>query len=132
MSASENVAIVKQLYQAIEQSDRTLISPFLTEDIQWYGLTLNQGVEAKRLQGVQEIIDFFDVADRVLQRNWFPETLLPQGEHQVVVLGKGEYTSKLTDYRFEDDWIHLFTLKNGQISEFRAYLNAVTLLAISS
>lgn len=132
MSASDNLAIVRQLYETIANHDRTLIRSFLTEDIRWYGLTLVPEVAAKDLQGIQAIIDFFEVSDQVIEKNWLPETLLPHAEHQVIVIGKGRYTSKLTNYCFEDDWIHLITLKNGKISEFRAYVNAVTLLALSS
>ncbi len=131
MSKSDNLAIVKKFYQVIEEGDYTLLPPLFSDDIHWYGLTLDQRLEAKVLQGIQPIIKFFEASDQVLESHWIPETILPEGD-RLVVIGKGQHTSKITQYCFENHWVHILTLHQGKITEFRTYIDAVTILAVSN
>ncbi|MEA5510848.1 hypothetical protein VB715_13830 [Crocosphaera sp. UHCC 0190] len=66
MSASENVAIVKQLYEVMGQGDRQFIKSLLTENIQWYGLSLTEGVQSQLLSGIVAVTDFLEKSDPVL------------------------------------------------------------------
>ena len=50
MSKSENLVIVRQLYEVMEKGDYSLLSPLLTEDIRRHGLTLEQRLEVEFLE----------------------------------------------------------------------------------
>ncbi len=131
MNESNSLAIVKQLYEVIEKGDYSLLTPLLTDDIQWYGLTLDQQLEAKFLQDIPSVIKFFEITDQVLETHWIPETMMSQGD-RVMVVGKSHHTSKLTNYCFEDKWVHLVMVRQGKIAEFHTYLDSFTLLGVSN
>ena len=136
MNERENLQTVQQLYEAMAQYNIPNILNQLTEDVNCYGLVLEGSWQAKVLAGKAEVAEFLESSVQVMERQWLPEFFFPQGQGQsrgyaerVVVIGRGKYQSKRTGYRFENDWVHVFLLKEGKIAELRCYVDAVTMLA---
>ena len=45
-------------------------------------------------------------------------------DDKVIVLGHGAWTVIETGQEFESDWVHVFTLRDGQIAAFREFMDA--------
>ena len=51
-----------------------------------------------------------------------PRELIEAGEH-VTVLGWERATALDTGTRFEGEWVHVFTVKNGKVTRWRGFFN---------
>lgn len=57
-----------------------------------------------------------------------PKEFIAQGE-RVVVLGQEEIRIKATGKTLENDWAHVFTLRNGTVTHFQEYIDLSTVVA---
>ena len=85
------------------------------------------GFVAKKGQvGVQEF--FRDVAD-----NWNFEEFSPQefyaADDKVFVLGHSTATLKRNGRSVASDWVHVFTIRNGEVAKFREFNDSAQIAA---
>lgn len=125
----ENVKIVQQAYASFAQGDMPGVLSRLADDIDW----CQSGPEgvlpfAGPRRGKNEIISYFQAVGQALNIQIFePLEFIPYDD-RVIVLGHEKGETKPTGRKYEFDWIHIFTLRDGKIVQYRDYYDTAVLV----
>lgn len=116
-----NVDVVQGTYEAVGRGDIPALLDLLTDDVEW---TL-QGPSvipfAGTRHGREAVAEFFSLVGETLEFLQFePREFVAQGD-KVVVLGYERNLIKPTGRTFEQEWAHVYTLRDGKIAKFRAF-----------
>ena len=117
----KNVEVVKENYAAVGRGDIPALLDLLTEDVDWsmQGPSVIPWAGARR--GRQQVAEFFALLGQTLEFQRFePREFIAQGE-TVVVIGYERSLVKPTGRTFEQEWVHVYTLRDGKISKFRIF-----------
>jgi ketosteroid isomerase-like protein len=121
MSEQTNVRVVQQAYEAFGRGDIPAVLDALTDDVQWTFQGSPVIPFAGTFRGRQGIAGFFSVLDETLEFEQFePRGFVAQGE-TVVVLGYERSVAKTTGRSFEQEWAHVYTLRDGKIATGRFF-----------
>ena len=123
MSERTNVGVVQQAYESFGRGDIPAVLDLLTDDVEW---TL-QGPSIipwagtfRRREGIAE---FFSLLGETLEFEQFePRKFVGQGD-TVVVLGHERSVVKQTGRRYEQEWAHVYNLRDGKIATGRLFEN---------
>ncbi len=118
-----NVDVVQRTYEAVGRGDVPALLALLTDDVEW---TL-QGPAvipfARTRRGHKAVAEFFSQVGETLEFLQFePRTFVAQGD-TVVVLGYEHNRIKPTGRTFEQEWAHVYTLRDGKIAKARFFEN---------
>jgi ketosteroid isomerase-like protein len=121
MGEQTNVAVVLQTYEAVGRGDIPGVLDLLTDDVVW---TL-QGPSTIPFAGVHRgregIAEFFSLVGEALEFEQFePREVVTQGD-TVVVLGYERSVAKATGRLLEQEWVHVYTLREGKIAMGRFF-----------
>ena len=121
MSEQANISLLKQAYDAYDKGDIQRLLGLLAQDIEWE-LPEVEGIPfTGKRRGLAQASDFFRIlAECQEPREFRPDRFIAQGD-QVVVLGHGAYTVKVTGAEYSDDWCHVFRIAGGKIASFKEY-----------
>jgi hypothetical protein len=129
MSQSNPVTLAQQFYDAINQGNLESFLDCFTDEIDWYGLAIQNSITPKRIQGKPAMREFMEESMKQLKRHWMPKAFITH-ENQVIVTGHGQYEAVETGFTFENDWVHILVFKEGKIAEVQTYIDALTLLSL--
>ena len=120
MEASTNAAVVRQFYEALGSGDMPAVLDLLSDDVEW----VYQGPPAIPFAGTRHgregVAEFFSVLGETLEFERFePREFVAQGD-TVVVLGFERSLVKPTGRTFEQEWAHVYKLRDGKVAEFLA------------
>jgi ketosteroid isomerase-like protein len=125
--SNANVLLVKGLYAAFKRGDIATIANALTEDANWqvHGRqkdfpTIGRWTGPK---GAQEF--FARVGEHLETTEFAPQEFHPAG-HKVFVLGHYGWTVRKTGKAISADWCHVFTVKDGKVSEFHEFTDTAS------
>ena len=115
-----NVEVVQETYEAVGRGDIPALLDLLTDDVEW---TL-QGPSvlpfAGTRRGREGVAEFFSLVGETLEFERFePREFVAQGD-KVVVLGFERSAVKPTGRSFEQEWAHVYKLRDGKVAEFLA------------
>jgi ketosteroid isomerase-like protein len=118
----DNVQFVQSLYAAFGRGDIDAIVAASDANIKWFSLAdpalLPFGGERHGAEGMRS---FFRELSKSLDFIAFEPREFFGGPDFVTVLGRSVTRSKGTGCRAEDQWMHLFRIHGGKVTEFRAY-----------
>lgn len=119
--AGQNVDVVQRTYEAVGRGDIPAFLDLLTDDVEW---TL-QGPSvipfAGTRRGREGVAEFFSLVGETLEFEQFePREFVAQGD-TVVVLGFERNLIKPTGRTFEQEWAHVYTLRDGKIAKVRCF-----------
>jgi ketosteroid isomerase-like protein len=120
MGDQTNVEVVQQIYAAFGAGDIPTLLDLLTDDVEW---TL-QGPSVIPWAGTHHgrekvATEFFAMLGKTLEFEQFePREFVAQGD-TVVVLGYERCLVRSTGRTFEQEWAHVYTLRNGKIAKGR-------------
>jgi uncharacterized protein len=128
LGARTNVDVVRKTYEAVGRGDIPALLDLLTDDVGW---TL-QGPSvipfAGTRRGREETAEFFSLVGENLEFEQFePREFVVQGD-TVAVLGYERSLIKPTGRTLEQEWAHVYTLRDGKIAMFRAFEDTATLV----
>jgi len=116
------VRMVQRLYAAFGRGDIETIVRACDPDVVWISnadpALLPFGGEHRGPEGVRS---FFRELAASLDTDSYEPLQFFGGPDSVTVLGRSISRSKRTGDPFEEDWIHLFRIKNGKMTEFRLF-----------
>lgn len=120
LGVGTNVDVVQETYEAVSHGDIPALLELLTDDVEW---TL-QGPSvipfAGNRRGREGVAEFFSLVGETLEFEQFePREFVAQGE-TVVVLGFERSLVKPTGRMFEQEWAHVYALKDGKVAKFLA------------
>jgi ketosteroid isomerase-like protein len=119
VEVAQNVDVDQQGYEAFGRGDIPALLESLTDDVEW---TL-QGPSvipwAGTRHGHEEVEEFFSLLGQTYDFERFePREFVAQGD-TVVVVGYERTRVKATGRTFEQEWAHVYTLRNGKIAKGR-------------
>lgn len=117
----QNVDVVQRTYEAVGRGDIPAVLDLLTDDVEW---TL-QGPSvipfAGTRRGREGVEEFFSLVGETLEFQQFePREFVAQGD-TVVVVGYERNLIKPTGRTFEQEWAHVYTLRDGKIAKGRFF-----------
>ena len=117
MSEQTNADVVRQAYEAFGSGDIPAMLGMLTDEVEF---TL-QGPPvipwAGTHRGREGVAEFFSLLGENLEFERFePREFVAQGD-MVVVLGDERSLVKSTGRAFEQEWAHVYTLRDGKIAK---------------
>jgi uncharacterized protein len=119
MSDKTNTDVVQQAYAAFGQGDIPALLNLLTDDVEWSLPGPSVIPWAGTRHGHEGVTEFFSMLGETLEFEQFePREFVAQGD-TVVVLGHERSLVKPTGRMFEQEWAHVYTLRDGKIAEGR-------------
>ena len=115
-----NVEVVQETYEAVGRGDIPALLDVLTDDVEWTFQGPSVIPFAGTRRGREGVAEFFSLVGRNLEFERFePREFVAQGD-TVVVLGFERSRIKPTGRTFEQEWAHLYKLRDGKVAEFLA------------
>ena len=113
---AQNVDVVQQGYEAFGRGDIPAVLELLTDDVVWTEQGPSVIPFAGTFRGREGIAEFFTLLDETLEFEQFePRKFVGQGD-TVVVVGYERSLAKQTGRTFEQEWAHVYTLRDGKIA----------------
>jgi ketosteroid isomerase-like protein len=123
MSESQNVELMKAAYAAFDRGDIAALLEMNAPDVEWNWPAVKEIPQSGPRKGRAQVAQFFEtllaVEDPVsLERREFTA----QGD-RVVVLGSYTARAKATGRTWESEFVHVWTIRNGQIGRLDIQYN---------
>jgi ketosteroid isomerase-like protein len=123
MSEATNIEIVKNGYEKFGSGDIPGLLSLFTDDIDWETPHVENAPFAGNRLGLSEVAEFFKLLDESEDIAYFePTEFIAQGD-RVVVLGRSKATVKSTGRSYETDWVHIFTIHEGKVTNFHEFFD---------
>src|SRR5918998_5266448 len=121
MSYSTNLDVVRRFYGAFGRGDIPAALDLLADDVEWTFRAPSVIPFAGTRRGREGVAEFFSLVGETLEFQQFePREFVGQGD-TVVVLGYERSLVKATGHRFEQEWAHVYTLRDGKIATGRFF-----------
>lgn len=121
MSDGSPLELVQRMYQAFGQGDVAAMRAVIAEDFRWdsrYSAGVPLGGVWRGLDGLREFLRTLGETVDVLA--FQIQEYIAQG-NRVVALGFDESRVKSTGRTYHNDWVHVWTIRDGKIGEIRTY-----------
>jgi ketosteroid isomerase-like protein len=123
MSESTNIQIVQDAYQKFGTGDIQGLLTLVADDIKWKVPEIENAPFAGSREGKQRVAEFFTELSQAEDMTRFePLEFIAQND-RVVVLGESAATVHDTGRSYETDWVHVFSLRDGKITEFTEFFD---------
>lgn len=129
MAESENINVARQGYENFKTGNISSLLDQMTDDVVWE-LPAIEGVPlAGRRTGRAGVGEFFSTLARDQEPIEFePREFIAQGD-KVVSLGHYKWRVKETGREFASDFVHIFTIRDGNIAGFREHFDTAVAAA---
>lgn len=118
---TQNVQLVKSLYEAFGRGDIQTIVNGMASTVRWEDFVPSQAPQRGLRRGPGEVARFFqDLGGSVQFDRFEPTHFLGQGDRVVVM---GTYAGRVlpTGKPFEGSWVHVSTVQNGKVVQWNGY-----------
>lgn len=127
MNEEKNVQVVKDGYSQFEKGNIAGLLELFANDIDWRTPAIEGSPLPHLCFGREEVAKFFAQLDKSESLDLFkPTEFIAQGD-RVVVLGESKGKVILTGRNFETGWVHIFTLRDGKITDFLEFLDTAVM-----
>ena len=115
-----NAEVVQETYEAVGRGDIPALLALLTDDVEWTFQGPSMIPFAGTRRGREGVAEFFSLVGENLEFQEFePREFVAQGD-TVAVLGFERSLIKPTGRTFEQEWAHVYKLRDGKVAEFLA------------
>ena len=123
MSDNNNLEIVKTGYQKFGSGDVEGLLKLFASDIKWTVPEIENAPFGGSRQGIDNVGEFFKQLSGAEDITEFvPVEFISSGD-RVVVLGKSTATVRETGRTYSTDWVHVFGLRDGKVTEFAEFFD---------
>ena len=113
--------IVEQGYAAFGRRDIPALLKLIADEVDWKEICPTSLPYSGLRRNPAEVAEFFAAVDRADDTTVFePREFIEAGEN-VTVLGYAEGSARDTKQKFQSEWVHIFTVKNGKITRWRGF-----------
>ncbi len=124
MDEQRNTELVRQAYAAFARGDLERVLACLSAEVDWEIPEVPTLPFTGKRHGREQVQEYFRLNSELQAvRDFAPREFIAQGD-KVVVLGHGAWTTRDTGRDFESDWVHVFTVQDGEVVAFREFLDA--------
>jgi uncharacterized protein len=133
MSEHDNLNVVRDAYLAYRDRNFDALRNCLAKDVKWFAIGPPDLIPtAGTRYGHDQVEQYFTTLVGMEDiQNFEPEEFIVEGD-KVVAMGDLERRVDSTGSLIQSPWVHVFTLRDGKISDFRSFYDtaaAVTALA---
>ena len=129
MTEQGNLQIVQTLFAAFGRGDLAAVLAALSDEIEWYMAGPREVAHAGTWRGREQVAQFFHALGSSVEMLQFePREFIAQGD-QVAVIGAERLRVRATGRIIENQWVIIFTLRNGQVVRFREHGDTAALAA---
>ena len=127
---NENEKIVREAYAAYLRADLQAVLEICSEDTEWLAFgPPDQLPYAGSHRGREQVTRYFAILDdKEESTHLVPHEFVTTGD-KVIVFGSYKARVNATGLRFETDFVHVFTLRGGKITNFRDYYDTAAAVA---
>jgi len=123
MNETTNLEIVRSGYEKFGSGDIPGLLSLFTKDIKWTVPEIENAPFAGSRQGTDSVGKFFTQLTEAEDITSFePLEFIAQND-RVVVLGRSAATVRETSRSYKTDWVHVFRLKDGKVTEFQEFFD---------
>lgn len=124
MSTSTNTEVIQQAYEKFGSGDIPGLLELCAENIGWEVPEIENAPFSGIREGVKAVGEFFaQLTDAEDITRFEPLEFIAQND-KIIVLGESAATVKATGRGYETDWVHVFTVRDGKITNFHEYLDS--------
>jgi hypothetical protein len=122
MAEHENEKIVRGLYAAYLSADLATVLKACSEDTEWVAIGSPERLPyAGTHRGPEQVARYFAILDDKEESDHLvPQEVIAAGD-KVIVFGNYSARVNATGRKFETDFVHVFTLRDGKITNFRDF-----------
>jgi hypothetical protein len=126
----ENEKIVREMYAAYLRADLETVLQTCSEDTEWLAFgPADQLPYAGIHRGREQVARYFAILDdKEESKHLVPKEFIAAGD-KVIVFGDYKARVNANGRRFETDFVHVFTLRDGKITNFRDYYDTAVAAA---
>jgi ketosteroid isomerase-like protein len=126
----ENEKIVKECYAAYLRADLEAVLETCSEDTEWLAFGPPDRLPyAGTHRGREQVARYFAILDDKEESNHLvPQEFVVAGD-KVIVFGNYSARVNANGQRFQTDFVHVFTLRGGKITNFRDYYDTAAAVA---
>jgi uncharacterized protein len=118
-----NTEIVQKGYGCFGTGDIAGLLSLFSEDVTWTVPEIENAPFAGKRTGTDSVAEFFTQLVEAEDLTRFePLEFIAEGD-KVVVLGESEATVRSTGKTYETDWVHVFHLRDGKVTEFTEFFD---------
>jgi ketosteroid isomerase-like protein len=129
MGEQENTRLAQQAYENFKTGNIQALLSMCSGDIEWQLPEIEHVPFVGKCQSREQVGQFFaSLGEEQEVLEFEPKELIAQGD-KVVALGHYAWRVKSTRRRFEGDWAHVFTVREGQIVRFQEYTDTAAAAA---
>lgn len=126
MGNSENTKLIQDAYGAFGRGDIPGLLSTLSDDVAWEHAESADIPWADKFKGHDGVMKFFTALGETVDFLAFePHTFIADGD-TVVVPGREKAKHKTNGREWATDWVHVFTVKHGKVTNFHEYTNTAT------
>jgi ketosteroid isomerase-like protein len=119
MAAARDTA--QQAYKAFGRRDIPALLNLVADEVDWKFVCPVSWPHSGLRRNQAEVADFFAALNRFDDLTLFePKEFIEAGEN-VAVLGYVEGTSRDTKQKFQSEWVHVITVRDGKITRWRGF-----------
>lgn len=123
--SAENVAMVKQVYEAFGKRDLLRVLDLLGEEIEiWQSDALPWG---GTYRGLEEFRTYATGLTQHVDARVEPERILDAGEHTVMV-GRSKGRAWSSEARFDVPVVHVWTARDGKLARLEVHMDTARML----
>jgi ketosteroid isomerase-like protein len=122
MAENDNEKIVRGLYTAYLTADLQTVLKACSEDTEWLAIGPTDRLPYAGLhRGREQVARYFAILDDKEESDHLaPHEFVASGD-KVIVFGNYSARVNATGQKFETDFVHVFTLREGKITNFRDF-----------
>jgi uncharacterized protein len=118
MNEQKNIELVQKGYQAFGSGNIPTLLDLFDTNIEWRSPHFEGSPFKGSYNGREAVGEFFQKLGEVEEFSLFePREFIAQGD-KVVVLGAFAATVKTTGRNYQSDWIHIFNVRDGKVTNF--------------
>ena len=123
MSDNNNIEILQSGYQKFGSGDIEGLLKLFASDIKWTVPEIENAPFAGSRQGLQKVGEYFKELSAAEDITEFIPNEFISGGDRVVVLGRSTATVRETGRTYSTDWVHVFRLNDGEVTEFAEFFD---------
>ena len=129
----KNIQIVKDMHAAFTKRDLPAVLGFLSDDIDWQSpvsRTISKEITwSKPRRGRKEVEAFFKDLFGAIKPDRLDLLTFTAQDDRVIVEGTSYGSVISTGCSYHNDWVMLFTLREGKVIKFRQYYDSADVAA---
>jgi hypothetical protein len=129
MSEQENTRLAQQAYENFKSGNIPALLDLVADDVEWQLPEIEHVPFAGKRRGREQVRQFFASVNQEQEALRFePQQFIAQGD-KVVVLGQYAWRVRSTGRKFESDWAHVFTVREGRVAKFQEHTDTAACAA---